>query len=346
MTPKREGRRASAFVTLATVAFLITACGGQTTSDADRPFVLASGSSRLSCVVMQYMDSTASASAQGLSLTYTTTSTTTSSALLAGLLSGDYDFIAPGTPTAIDAVSKGAPIKIIASITNTPDVLVIRKDVAARLAVNRNAAQEDRVRALRGLHIGTAPAGTSPYNRLRAIARTAGMDPDRDMTLLGVSDGSALASGLRTGAYDAVWVAVGDTEPLIVDGTAEQWLSYPEGDFAELSEKALVVVAKTSTIEQHPDVVDQLRAALRESAEGIRSDPDSAGKLIKDRWFAAMSQQAYDIAWRSGKLMAPADIDFTRDDLARSQRIVALSGDSNTPVDYAQLVAKQAQGTK
>jgi hypothetical protein len=44
--------------------------------------------------------------------------------------------------------------------------------------------------------------------------------------------------------------------------------------------------------------------------------------------------------------MAPSDIDFTRDDLARSQRIVALSGDSNTPVDYDQLVAKQAQGTK
>jgi NitT/TauT family transport system substrate-binding protein len=329
------------------VAAILLASACATQSDGDDPgkeYTLASGTTRLSNAVMQYMDATAAASDQGLSLKYSTTSTATTSALLAGLLSGDYDFIVPGTQTAMAAVAKGAPVKIVASVANSPEVLLIRKDVAARLAVQREAAQEDRVQALQGLRIGTGPAGSATYDRVRAIARTVGMDPDRDITLLGVSDGSALASGLRTGVYDAIWVSVGDSESLIVDGTAEQWLSLPHGDFAEISDEALVVVATTSTIEQHPDVVDKLRAALRASAEGIRSDPDSAGRLMRDRWFSAMSQEAFDIAWSSGRLVAPADIDFTRDDFARSQRIVELSGDTSTPVDYDQLVAKPAQG--
>jgi NitT/TauT family transport system substrate-binding protein len=196
-----------------------------------REYSLAAGSNRMSYVVTQYLDAAGVAAKEDLRLRYVTSATASNTNLMAGLLSGEFDFAIPGAQTALDAVAKGVPIQVVAGIANSTNVLIIRSDVASRLDVAPDASPAEKVAALRGLKIGTGPAGSSPYDRFRTMVRTAAIDPDRDLTMLGVTDSSALAAGLRSGTYDAVWVAIGDSEPLIVDGTATMWLSLPRGDF-------------------------------------------------------------------------------------------------------------------
>jgi len=325
---------------------LASACATQANGDDPRnEYVLAAGSNRMSYVVTQYMDASQLAQQQGLRLRYTTSGTASNTNLMAGLLSGEYDFVAPGAQTAVDAVSKGAPVQVVAGIAGSTNVLIMRNDVAPQLPVGGDASPAQRVTALRGLRIGTAPPGSSTYDRLRAVLSTSGVDPDKDVTMLGVTDASALAAGLRSDLYDAVWVAIGDSEPLIADGTARLWLSFPKGDFEELNEKSLVVVATTQTIQQHPDVVRQLRAALAGSSAAIRSDPDTAGQLLKKEWYAGMDQAAFDIGWDQGKQVPPPNIDFTREDFERSLAVINQSGArTDAGVDYDALVWAEARG--
>jgi NitT/TauT family transport system substrate-binding protein len=343
--PARRPSRVALLAGLIVTALVVVGCAGASPGrNPGEPLVLATGSTRLSTAVVQYMAATGADRNEGLALDYAVTSTATSSALMAGLLSGEYDFVATGTPTAIDAVSKGAAVKVVASICRTPDTLVIRTDVMHRLPVGPDAPVRDRIQALKSLRIGTAPVGTSTHDRVRAVARSGGLDPDQDITLLGSADGAAMAAGLRSGLYDAVWVAVGDTEPLIAEGLAARWLSYPNGDFDDFTEKALVVLARSDAVETDPDAVRRLRAALQTSADRIRSDPASAGAVLKKSNFAAMDQEAFDIAWESGGGLAPESVDFTREDLDRSRQMAELAGGQPIKIDYDTLVAEIARG--
>jgi NitT/TauT family transport system substrate-binding protein len=330
------------------VLFLPAGCASPGSGGGDDPghtYVLAAGSSRMSYVVTQYLDDAGVAGKEGLRLRYTTSETASNTNLMAGLLSGSYDFAAPGAQSAALAVSKGAPVQIVASIARSTNVLIMRNDVAKRLSAAANGSDKDRVAALKGLTIGTAPPGTSPYDRLRAMLKMSGVNPDKGVRMLSVTDPSALASGLRSKLYDAVWVAVGDSEPLIADGTARYWVSMPEGDFKDLDEQSLVVVATNKTIKAHPDVVRKLRAALNSSAKAILSDPGVAGTLLKKKSYPAMNQKAFDIAWDQGRRVPPDHIDYTRKDFDRTVSIIRRSGtDDSVKVGYDELVWPGAQG--
>src|SRR5215470_17213284 len=82
-----------------------------------------------------------------------------------------------------------------------------RKDWMSRIGVSPRSSFEDKVKSFKGARIGASTIGGGPAQYTRYLARTAGIDPEREMKILAVGFGAARMAALRTNQVD---VTVGD----------------------------------------------------------------------------------------------------------------------------------------
>jgi NitT/TauT family transport system substrate-binding protein len=116
---------------------------------------------------------------------------------LAAVIGGDADIFMGSTNSPLAARSKGSPIVLFAAILNqySSDIF-ISKAWAEQHNITAESSYEDRLAALRDLTVGVTGAGSGTEQIVRYLAREAGLDPDRDMTIvaLGSSEASMLAA--------------------------------------------------------------------------------------------------------------------------------------------------------
>lgn len=116
---------------------------------------------------------------------------------LAAVIGGDADIFMGSTNSPLTARSKGIPIVLFAAILNqySSDIF-IAKAWAEQHDITPKSSYESRLAALRGLTIGVTGAGSGTEQIVRYLAHEAGLDPDRDMTIvaLGSSEAAMLAA--------------------------------------------------------------------------------------------------------------------------------------------------------
>lgn len=214
------------------------------------------------------------------------------------VLSRDADLALAGPPSILAAMREGAPLTILGSTANNLQVLVIRQDVIDRLGITPDAPIEERMRALRGLTIGTNPSGSTYQTLLRNELTRYGMNPDDDVDLIGIQDSNALITGIAQGQFDAVATSSGVIEQAIVNSGAVVWLSGPRGDIEATADvPVLAMVGRTDWVTENADTVDRFRDAMADSLDALETDRDVLGPLLKEKYFPATDQGVWDLAW-------------------------------------------------
>jgi len=95
-------------------------------------------------------------------------------------------------PTAaLSAMLRGAPLRVIFNAFYRPLVWLYSKN------------EIRSIKALKGKRVGVAGIGSGPDHLLRELLRENGMDPTRDVTILGLGVQSNLYTALSTGNIDA-----------------------------------------------------------------------------------------------------------------------------------------------
>ena len=192
----------------------------------------------------------------------------------------------PGTADALQAIRQGANLKIIGAVVNNLQVMVIRGDVLSKLNVSPEAPVADRVRALKGLIIGTGAVGSTHYQILRSYLKQYGIDPDNDVRLVGMGETGALVGGIEQKRYDAIAYASPIVDFAIAKGIAKVWISGPRGDVPGAGNvKTCVIVARADTVEKRRADVDAMRAALADASGAVRNDHAATGRLLHDQYF-------------------------------------------------------------
>ncbi|MDT2005677.1 hypothetical protein FXW78_14655 [Rhodococcus opacus] len=239
-----------------------------------------------------------------------------SSNQMAAILSGDADIAGAGSNTVVDAYLGGADIQVIAGDGDIIQSLVVSNNAIERFGVDVDADPRDRVRALRGMKIGAGPTGSAGNSALRVVLNDAGLDPDRDVTLVPLADtGSAVAAGLEQGTFDATWAPVGSGEVAVTRGNATTLVSVPAGEAPALDGYVCnVIFAPTRFIEQNPELVGRIREALAEATRMTKEEPEAAGQILKNSIYSGMDQAVFDLAWNEavqgyhdGNLFTPED---------------------------------------
>ncbi|MGE3286181.1 MAG: ABC transporter substrate-binding protein [Pseudonocardia sp.] len=274
------------------------------------------------------------------------TSVAGTSPALATLLSGDADVIGLGASAVVNAVSEGADLVMLGAGAGSSLAVVVRPEVVTASGIGPDAPLAERVEALRGLDIATATPGSATEAFLRALLRQHGIDPERDVNLVNISDFGSAPAGLRAGQYDAIAHVMGfGLEGNIVDGTGTKWISMAEGDAAELDGLMTVTVSTRQWADANPDLAQRTFAALAEADQALRADPDAFRDRLREGMFADTDPATFDTgfaiaskSWYEGALVPRPAFD----QLIRMQS--ADLGEDLSDLSYDDIVASWAQG--
>ena len=236
-----------------------------------------------------------------------------SSLQIDAVVAGSADFAAPGTQTALQAIREGADLKIIGSIANNQLASVMSTAALKKAGVAPNAPIADRLRAMKGMTIATNPVGATYYQMFRAYLKQYGVDPDKDVTLVGMGDSTAMLTGLEHGRYDAIVSASGVVEQAIAQKTGELWFNGARGDFPGADSTVVcVVVARAETVAKHPEEVQAMRAALADTLAYVNAEHEATGALLKTNFFPKFDPTVWATVWANATSAYPKALTFPK----------------------------------
>jgi NitT/TauT family transport system substrate-binding protein len=193
------------------------------------------------------------------------------------LVSGDVQFnITPGTAQA-DALKQGRKlIAIFNAIDKNVINMVLRKDVADRIGFTPQMPLADRLKALKGLKIAGTRPGALTYQQAEGLVKRAGLEPQKDVEIVGAGDGLALITALESGQVDAFLTAVPVPEQAVARGKAVMFINNAAGDDPTLSPFNMESVLVTQEYAAaNPDIVKRFARASRAANQWIsQATPD------------------------------------------------------------------------
>jgi ABC-type nitrate/sulfonate/bicarbonate transport system substrate-binding protein len=191
------------------------------------------------------------------------------------LRDGALGFAAGAAHAALNAFDGWRGCRLLAAVSHHMYwFLVVRADVQC---------ERGDLNAVRGLRIGAAPG---PVDGLRAMLRSAGLDPDIDVRIGPVpaaqegnnSFGVSAADALRRGEIDGFWANGMGAEVAVVDGIGRVIVDVRrDPGFDDARRYTFPVLATTERmLEQDPGLAYSVQGALIDSQQMLTREPSSA----------------------------------------------------------------------
>ena len=233
---------------------------------------------------------------------------------------GDLQVGATPVTTAIAAIAQGTEIEIIAMTGRGSDGLLVRADSGLE-------AIED----LRGKKIATIRASILDVP-LRLALEEAGIDPEKDVTLVYFSKLGDMISALKTGQVDAT----SNTEPFMTDAERQGWgkiLLYYTAYWPD--HPCCVVFARKDFAEERPEAVEKvLQAHVRAVEFANENTPETAEIIVE--YLGAFDPALVEASLSREKMCI--DYEFTPAEIARMAELMHRYGLIDRPLSAEELV--------
>lgn len=207
-------------------------------------------------------------------------------AVLAAVDSGDLELAAVGSDTALAAIAKGQPFKIIYTLMNRlPYELTVSKAFLAKSGVAIDAPLDKRLGVLQTAVVGVTALGGAQDRVARWLATQGGIDP-KTIKLAAVGSPPALGAALENGRIDA-FVLSPPESTIAVDRDYGVVLVHPAKEIAGTDKIPSLVLAARA--EPTPEVRDRIVRSLRamnEASSAVLADPDKAADKIAEKFFS------------------------------------------------------------
>ena len=203
------------------------------------------------------------------------------------LLAGSLDMTGTTLALAIQAASRGEPIRLVAALGNKCSALVVAKDGPIKSTAD-----------LRGKRIAYVP-GTMHEILLREVLHREGINPDNDVTLMRI-DFFDMGTALAKGNVDAFLSGEPFPTQAVMQGYG-RILAYPYyGDSIGTINSGMLM--REEFIMAHPDQALRMVAAHKAATEALTADKnmwlDTAASLFGvDRNLLQASAGNIELAW-------------------------------------------------
>ena len=132
--------------------------------------------------------------------------------------------------------------------------------------------------ALKGKKIGVSAPGSYSDNVLRWSLKSLGLNPDRDVTIVGIGDGNTAKAGLLSGQVDAIMASTADVLDYQIAETGKyeilkDWRTTPHSGQA--------VIGRQRWVDANPQAAKGFARAILKSEQLIQTDPAEVRKIIK-----------------------------------------------------------------
>lgn len=159
-----------------------------------------------------------------------------------------------------------------------------RKDWMSRVGVSPKGSLEDKLKALKGARIGASTIGGGPAQYARYLARSVGLDPERDMKILAVGFGAARMAALRTNQVDLTCGDAPEADQVELEGFGELFLNCAQ-DVPIFREFAYTLVLVTPQVAGgQPDLVRRIAQTLGEANDMFTTKFGEVVDILKQQF--------------------------------------------------------------
>ncbi len=184
------------------------------------------------------------------------------------MLAGDLDVAYVGAAPVITALSQGLDAKIVAPVQINGSSLVLR-----------NEYKYESPQDLKGLKIATFPPGTIQDTLLRNWLKENGLDPEKDVTVLGMTPGDAVTA-ISAKQVDAVFLP--HPSPAVVEKEGNGRTVVQSGEM-EANHSCCVLIVSGKLIREHPEIVEQIVKTHIKATEYNQEHVDEAAQIYSNK---------------------------------------------------------------
>jgi ABC-type nitrate/sulfonate/bicarbonate transport system substrate-binding protein len=211
--------------------------------------------------------------------------------------------------------------------------MIVRNDALKRAGYDPKAPVTDRAKVLKGMTIGiTRPAApTDIFTRF--IMSEAGLNPERDATLVQVGGPAALRAAFQSGKIDAFMLSPPLPQTLEKQGVGTIIVHNTAGELPSLNEISYITLFTTADYaKNNGPALKAYVQGIQEAVKWMDEHQDEALKLLGDKWFKETAPDALKISFE--RLLPAMSVTgtFTQEALDKVQHVYKTVGE-NVDID-------------
>jgi len=197
------------------------------------------------------------------------------------VVSGSTEFGALATEHVTQVRDQGLRLKaIVANLTDSPFTLIVRKEVELP---NAARGYPHVVRDLKGLKLGITGRGASTDFTLRFLVKEAGLDPDKDVTIIATGGIATSLAALQKGDIQG-YLAFEPIQSQAIHGLgiAKPVIDIRKGEGPRLLQEYAYnsMVAKEEYLDANPETARRMVAAVLDTHRFL-ADPKNFEETVK-----------------------------------------------------------------
>jgi NitT/TauT family transport system substrate-binding protein len=277
----------------------------------------------------------------------------TSQAGLAMVASGNAAYYLTSPVAGARAAAQGARmLNCGALMTQNPTNVVVSAAVAKKhhLSDVSRLSIDQRMALLKGLRLAAHTPGSSPDLALKFMLQRSGLDPERDVQILPITQ-SAILAALERDRIDGFAYSSPLADAAVLRYGAVKLISLAAGDFAPLAGQLSITMAcNRDWVEKQPDAAAAVLRAIWRGMKLMKSDPAQA-KAAARKAFPSLEDAVFNVAFDTNLNAFPDNPAISREQMEAALAYHAKTG--GTPISVKvedtytnAAVERAAQGMK
>jgi NitT/TauT family transport system substrate-binding protein len=244
------------------------------------------------------------------------------------LISGDAQFTISTPNRLMTAYEQGKPLWGVMNMANRMDLdCFINKETAAKLNISLATPIEQRFKALKGQTLtGTRP-GAFTYLLLVSYAKRFGLEPQKDVQLIGVGGGPAMMAAVENNNAAVACTASPTQEIAVSRGKSIMLTDNAQGKDPAFDNFLFeVLYVRPDYAKANPDTVKAMTGAMLDAIAFIMDAPDAEQLPILKKTFSGASDEILLAALKSTKLIYKRDGKITDEAVNKASDFLIQTG--------------------
>jgi NitT/TauT family transport system substrate-binding protein len=177
---------------------------------------------------------------------------------------------------------KGVKTLAVCAFTGSLDMqITARNDWMSRVGTSPKSTLEDKLKTFKGARVGASTIAGGPAQYTRYLARTVGIDPDRDMKIVAVGFGPARMAALRTNQVDLTVGSAPESDQVELEGFGALYLdcAHEVPLFREFPYTVALVTPQLAN--EQPDVVRRIAQTLGQANDMFHTNFGQTVDILK-----------------------------------------------------------------
>ena len=247
---------------------------------------------------------------------------------VAALIAREVDFAATAPQPMFNVAAAGQKVVGIFNIAKHTSVQVlINNQTATKIGFEPNWDLKKRVSALKGLKIGITRPGALTDSLARHYIDAAGYKAGSDVQIVAVGGGPAMLAALEQGHVDLIMGYSPIAEQHLVGKKSQMFIDVAKGEDPAIKELlGQVLATRPDIIEQKPELVTKVIAALLRANKWVLSSSDDEVAAVITKFFPTLDPQAIRLTAAHQRVMTPGDGKITRDGVNTAMKMHVTGG--------------------